>query len=353
VLLITARADLGGGPRHVLDLIRAFTPSEAEFSMAAPDQDPFAPQFRELCRDFLEIPARQFSFSAFWRLHRFIRSSQVDLIHSHGRGAGLYSRLLGLTTRHPVLHTFHGVHSAPGMGGRIKLLIDQALALLPFHGIFASPAELDRARTHRVIRGQAFSIIPNAVDLSRFPNEPRQRTGPLQRVGAFLRDDPAKGPDLWLKLVRSAQQDANLSGVTFTCAGITRDDLSKHGEIPEGLEIMGPLKDPVEWLLNLDAFVSTSRSEGLPLGVLEAMAAGVPCLLSDIPAHQMFFDRGVAVGFDASDSSHFSSSLGILLSKKYAVLQVEAAHQWVKREFSLLSFKKRLASTFKLYPAPN
>lgn len=46
-----------------------------------------------------------------------------------------------------------------------------------------------------------------------------------------------------------------------------------------------------------DVYVSTSRSEGLPNGVLESLATGTPCILSDIPQHLEIMETSGNIGF--------------------------------------------------------
>jgi glycosyltransferase involved in cell wall biosynthesis len=304
VLLITARADHGGGPRHILDLLRAFESSGIEFYIASPEQEPYASQFHRFTKKFFELPPRSFSLVAFFRLLRVVRRARVDVIHSHGRGAGIYSRLLGLFTGVRVLHTFHGIHREPSLNGRLKLLVDQVLSYFPFTPIYVSENESREAVAFGCVRpGVVGFVIENAVDASRFKirtNPPM--SGQVLRIGAFVRNDPVKNPDLFLNLARELGREGQ-----WTCAGISRAELSQYGAIPEALEIMDRLQEPAAWLESLDIFVSTSRNEGLPLGVLEAMAAGCLCILSDIPAHVNFKDA--ALLFNAEDKTSFLDAL--------------------------------------------
>ena len=52
-----------------------------------------------------------------------------------------------------------------------------------------------------------------------------------------------------------------------------------------------------EYLKSSDVYVSTSKSEGMPNGVLEAMATGLPVILSDIEQHKEILDRDNRIGY--------------------------------------------------------
>jgi glycosyltransferase involved in cell wall biosynthesis len=63
----------------------------------------------------------------------------------------------------------------------------------------------------------------------------------------------------------------------------------------------GNVCNVAEYLGAADLFVSCSLSEGLPNTVLEAMAHGLPCLLSDIPSHRELFEGNKDIFFSCKD----------------------------------------------------
>lgn len=352
VLLITARADHGGGPRHILDLLKSLSGRGIEFYIGSPDQEPYASQFRSLSKKFFEIPPRSFSPMAFFRLLSAVRQTRIDVVHSHGRGAGIYSRLLGIFTGARVLHTFHGVHREPTLPGRLKLFVDQALAYLPFRPIYVSENESREAvEFHCVRQGNVGYIIENAVDSSRFGG---RTTQPLTsknqiRIGAFLRDDQVKGPDLFLRLVNEiGEKLSDTATLSWSCAGITREELARHGQVPASLEIVGRISEPAPWLKSLDVFISPARNEGLPLGVLEAMSSGCLCILSDITAHQTFSKNGAALLFKTDEPLTLGNAISKLVeSQSLRTSLASQAHALIASKHSLHTFAEKLEHAYR------
>lgn len=112
VLYITVRSDFGGGPRHIDQLVE-WMPKDINVFMAYPkDGCPYGLRWESNNRikETIFIPYRKFSLKSLSKLKHFIKDNKIDIVHSHGNGAGIYSRLLKiLCPSVAVIHTFHGI----------------------------------------------------------------------------------------------------------------------------------------------------------------------------------------------------------------------------------------------------
>ena len=111
VLLLTSRADFGGGPEHIFQLLSHISQTY-DCYVACPQDKPYYEKYITILSPgkVLHLPHRSFHIKSLLTLSKLIKSEGIQLLHSHGKGAGLYSRLLSLLTCVPCIHTFHGLH---------------------------------------------------------------------------------------------------------------------------------------------------------------------------------------------------------------------------------------------------
>ena len=327
VLMITSRADVGGGPKYTLDLIKSLFES-IEIYTATPTDRPFYEQYKALSKDVFEIPHRKFSILNFLGLIIFLWRHRIKVIHSHGRGAGIYSRLLGIFG-FKVVHTFHGVHFSKNLKGRIAWFIEKSLLPLGSHYVFCSDDEKMEAFKWGIVP-KYFDVILNAVDISKFNQVTIKNE--LKTIGTIARFDKVKGFDILFKNIEYL--NSKNFNFNFLIAGATIEDF-KNFNIPANVKVLGEISNVHEFYQSIDLLVSHSLKEGMPLTVLEAMASGVPCLLSNVPGHQYFIKNNMCIGFDLYNPNSFVSSLENLFSLKVRSKNVESALEVIKKNHTI------------------
>jgi len=225
----------------------------------------------------------------------------VDILHLHGARAALYGRLALLSLprrrRPAVVFTVHGF-AAPHYGWlrRTALLtVERLLSPLVDRVIAVCHDEKRNLVEARVAREEQVVVIWNGIDLAEYarPDEPRESL----RCNLGL---PVDVPVLTMvcRLYRPRDFETLLAGFAAVLAsypdarllivgdGPYRPDIERRiVELQLGARasVLGFCRDVARILAASDVFVlSTASWEGLPLTVLEAMAAGLPVVASEV-----------------------------------------------------------------------
>lgn len=301
VLMISVRADHGGGPRHMELLINELR-GTVDFSVACPRDMPYFHRFSSLLNGHvLTIPHRKFDVFAAFRLARYVREESIHIVHSHGKGAGLYARLVTFLSNAMSVHTPHGIHTSEY--SRIKKslyrLYENITSSRVSYVVFVSKEEKLSAESAGLWPNTRSHIVENGVPEipSEFSRENRRITREMLGikdgdaiVATISRFDYQKNMDEALQIA------ALLPFVIFIWIGDgpNRDRLAKEA-ISNGINniiLLGHLDDPARIIAAADLYLSTSRWEGLPLAVLEALSMGIPVIVSDVVGHGDVIARG-------------------------------------------------------------
>jgi glycosyltransferase involved in cell wall biosynthesis len=306
--MISARADHGGGPAHLFLLCRHLH-DRFDIFVALPQTPPYWERLEILLgrEKLIPIPHRKFRFSSLFELRRQARLLKLDLIHSHGKGAGIYSRLLGMLTGVPVIHTFHGLHIGQyGLLSRAHyLLLERFLSTRSKALIAVSIGEAHLIAEHRIASASAIHTIENGIEFA--PVQDRTPSSDLRlRVVTITRFDYAKNPNLLTRIIRQAASsfpDHFHFGIVGDGPGSAsvRSDLSDLVESGV-VTFHGLLDDPGEVLSSSDVYLSTSRWEGLPLSVLEAQSYCLAILATDVTGNRDLVQDGINGILYQSDS---------------------------------------------------
>ena len=295
VLELLVSTDLGGGPAHVRDLIAGLAGPEFRFTVAGPAGGALLPALTTAGADFEPVAADRLSPGALRDTIRLARERRIQIIHSHGKGAGLYGRIAARLTGAASIHTFHGIH--PAGYGRLYLRLERALARWSFAVVHVSESQAAEARALGLAPAGRTRVIVNGIDAAfvraaavRAPISRAMLTlrpdalvlatvarfDPVKRLEVLVRALPllvARVPEAQLLIVGDGPEREALHALARRLA--PGDRVVFAGAIPDAARVL-PL---------VDLYVTASRREGLPLAVLEAMACGLPVLATEAPGH--------------------------------------------------------------------
>lgn len=232
-------------------------------------------------------------------LARALRGFAPDVVHAHGFRAYLACEELSLPTVATVHNCIYEDFLTSYGERRAHWMTERELAALRRFDAVVACSESNAAYLRREYGFTCFSVR-NGVDQKRFFSLAASRRGDLRRElglepGA-LAVVATGGCSEWKGTLPLASGFSSaLARVPFL-TGVAKAELHVFGEGPlyaqccelglENVEFHGFEIDVVPWLQAADLFVSASRSEGMPLAVLEALSCGCPALLSDIAPHR-------------------------------------------------------------------
>ena len=352
VLHITASSSIGGGPEHVWQLTRHLPPRIMPF-IAAPNCEPYGTRFVETVGEdcLFTLPQRKISFIVFGRLLRFIRLHHIDIIHSHGKGAGIYGRPAALVTGAVSFHTFHGIHlpSHP-LERRAYQVLERGFCRISRACIAVSKSEALQAE--KLMHGiDRIVMIPNGVEVP-IETPCRELSRPFTLVHA-TRFDPIKN-SLWLlDLALALRECGRLAECQFVLVGDGEERIELERRVlREGFQnvfhFVGTQPSLRPFLSNAGCLISTSHREGLPLAVLEAQSEGIPAVVTDVAGNRDAVVHGVT-GFvyPLGDAVTAAKYIGRLLDDGQMWRNMgKAAH---RRAAELFSVERMAEQTVRLY----
>lgn len=195
--------------------------------------------------------------------HQFIKSSTIDLVHTHGYKAGIIGRISCKLLNKTVVSTFHS-----GEKGDYKLRFYQWLDQLTAS---ASPC-ICVSKQIKDSANLTAQVIENFIEMPA--NSLKNSTA--TQIAFVGRLSIEKGPDIFLRLAKQ------LPHLPFSMYG----DGPMYGELKDiatnNLSLEGHINDMNSYWPKIRFLCITSREEGLPLVAIEALARGIPVISFDI-----------------------------------------------------------------------
>ena len=368
IIRIIARLNVGGPAKHVVWLTSGLQDAGFDTLLVTgtvpegeEDMSYFADEAGVRPLYFAEM-SREISLKdaiTVWKLFRLFLRERPDIVHTHtakagtvGRTAGVLYRwltpgaLIGKPRECKFVHTYHGhvFHSYYGRSRtRLFLAIERLLARLITDRliVISRQQSVEIGETFRVGRRDQLKVIPLGLDLGLFADHASRRAKFRHElcipdhtilIGIVGRLTQIKNHQMFLNVVwRLKMLDPALrrqGAVRFIVIGDgglrqTLELQSQQLDLDKDVIFVGGRKDPEYFYPALDVVALTSRNEGTPLTLIEAMAnarpvvatsvGGVVDLLGDVVEDGPYqvCRRGIAVPPDDEDS--FAAALSRII----------------------------------------
>ncbi|ULC59753.1 glycosyltransferase [Flaviramulus sp. BrNp1-15] len=286
ILYITSRADIGGGPIHLDLLINNINLQYFKVFLVCPKQGELYDEWKnnKKIESIIEIPFRKFSVKSFFNICAFLKKKDITVIHSHGKGAGLYSRLLkSIFRKYLVVHTFHGVGSvlkAKSFKSKLRnIYIERILKHFTNLYVAVSNGEKELAVKYFKLKNKfKIIVIYNGVITPHISNNKKKKG--IQIV-SIVRFSPEKNMEFAFQVAK------NLKCFDFLWIGDGEEKgiLERKAIVEDvsNIEFFGFNRNPFNQIhREKPIFLSTSRGEGLPLTLLEAESLGIPIVATNV-----------------------------------------------------------------------
>jgi glycosyltransferase involved in cell wall biosynthesis len=301
VLHVTATTT-GGVGLLILFLVRHLNPRAFELAVA------FGRGYL-LDRQFDEAGVRAYTLSTsravgIWsalkgtiEVYRILARERYDIVQSHTSVGGVIGRLAGWAARTPVVvWTVHGLGAHPGHPAWKRLLLRTVEGVLDWftdHYVAVSEDLRDQGVRAGIYRAKKVTVIPNGLQFDHLPSafDPAAKRRALgvpadaPVIGTITRFEPQKANDVFLRAVERVLRRVPNLATLIAGDGPQRTELEALAAqlgIAERVTFLGWRDDAVELLGAMDAFCMSSRWEGCPMVLLEAMAMRCPVVATDI-----------------------------------------------------------------------
>ncbi|MBN1961036.1 MAG: glycosyltransferase [Deltaproteobacteria bacterium] len=289
ILNVIASGAIGGGSTHLLKLLPVLARQGVNIRVLVGSDGPLTELLRNhgIETEYVNLMRSRIDPWAPFNLARQIKKNNTDIVHYHGTRAAFFGALARpLMPKIPSIYTVHGLSYSQrhkGIKRKLALLAERICCANVDEIISVSKHDRDDLVRRGFILNNHATTIANPVEVKSFTADSRQKI--RAKIGiapdefvvvTVARLVEQKGLDI---LIRAISKCNSLMKCIIIGDGPLRSKLIEQATA-ENINIifMGERNDVDKLWPAFDLFVLSSRWEGEPIALLEAMAAGIPCI---------------------------------------------------------------------------
>lgn len=325
--------DVGGLERIVLDLVRKGPEFGQKVSVICLERPgTLARQVEELGAQIICLdkpPGRR--PETVGRARDALIRLRPDVVHSHQIGALYYTGPAAESTGIPlIVHTEHinQVTKYPALQDRLRIRLLWWMAGRRAARFFCVSKDIaDEVTSYGILPRNRVCVMPNGIDTAQFRGREgaialREDLGIAQDatvVGTVGRINEVKCQDRLIRAFRLVCERFPKARLLLVGDGPKMSDLRKLTEelkLEKFVHFAGYQPKPEKFMQIMDVFALTSRSEGMPLAILEAWAAGLPVVATRVGGIPQMIEHGrTGMLVDPGDEAALTAALQDLIAE--------------------------------------
>ena len=255
------------------------------------------------------------------------------------------------------MYTYHGIHylhNLQKISSRIYCTVDRVLSRFTDRLICVAASDWDLGIRHGVLHPSNSVLIRLGIEVEKFAklrgvSEPGQEG--FRIVGTIGRLHVQKGQSYFLDAAANVLKKHRRVMFHIVGEGGLRanlEDQIRSLQIQDHVKLLGARTDAAELLAGMDIFVLPSLWEGLPIVLLEAMAAGKPIVVSAVDGVKEVITGEEALLVPARDPESLANAILRLLNDSALACELgERAFRKVKSEYNIETMVKKVEELYE------
>lgn len=357
IIHVTVRADYGGAPNYINTMINNLSET-FEVYLACPDDKPYYEIWANnpKVKGIYLLPHRKFTIRHLFGLSRFIKKNKIELIQANGKGAGAYGRLVKiLVPRVKVLFAYRGFHifqynTIQKLG---YCLYERIMLLFTNKVINVSKGEQLNCIAYGVLTQNKSVHIYNGIQPMTPDLVPKleDRYKGKFVISTLSRFDIQKNMSLMYQIARNLKEYKDIHFI-FIGDGEDKGLLEEMAqkECLNNIDFVGFKNhdEIAQYFTITDLYLTTSRWEGLPFALVEAISMGLPLIATDVIGNnEVCIDNKNGITYPSED--HESATKAILKVYNNRELLLRYAEASKKIFSNFFTVDKMVENHEKLY----
>ncbi len=300
---------IGGGQQIVYTLVKVLCKNypQLKITVILPANGVYVERFLTLGVNVVTFPVDKLSILSLLKIKNILYKLEIDVLHSHGKGAGFYSRLASRSAISAKrVHSYHGFHPPHDLlKHQLYYFLEKYLLTHTDQLVMVSNSEADEIESMFSFNPKRMTVLQNVIECHQGNNSTKLQDHSFElfltknstafKLCIIGRDDPVKNYPLAFQTIRYLL-DEKKKNVSLIVIGLSKsnNELKEMLErYPNNIFAIEQTEDVNHVISSCNSLLITSKKEGYPLVVLEAMCCGKPVVGTNVNGIKDIITNGV------------------------------------------------------------